>query len=176
MAENVIVLRNGEYVLEEKREDYIPENIVLSSPGQPRYSHQISSASITLRNLIKVTLDVTWYFNEPNSVTVTYKNIIIDSVNGGIGKAFAFILTFKDCTNTELDDLVKSIKEEQDKQKESILDNRISELELEKNKLEEEVKELNKIKQSADKIIEYAKNFKNALSALNTKEITIEEK
>ena len=63
----------------------------------------------------------------------------------------------------EIHSLIKKIEEEENNMSISTLEKRIKELEAEKCKLEDEVKELKEIKDSAYKIIEYAEIFKNAI-------------
>ena len=157
MAQKVIVLRNGEYLIDTIIDDISPKDLILSYP-----KHN-SSKSMILKNRITITLTKPFAYNEGHYITTTYRDTKIDVLPGGIEKVHSIILTYKDYTISELDGIIKKINDEENNQSISTLEMRIQELEAEKCNLEDEVNELKKIKDSANKIIEYAEKFKNAI-------------
>ncbi|WP_158729050.1 MULTISPECIES: hypothetical protein [unclassified Flavobacterium] len=162
MAEKVIVLRNGEYLLDEKTDDYSPKDIMLRFPGFN------SSTGLILNNEVEIEYII---FGKLASrkplVIVTYRKIEIYRISGRMEQVLSCILAFKDCSQSLLEDKINKIIEEENNQSISTLEMRIQELETEKCHLENEVKNLIEIKDSAIKIIEYAEKFKNAIETTN---------
>jgi hypothetical protein len=162
MAEKVIVLRNGEYLLDEKTEDYSPKGIILRSPNFN------SSIGYLLPNKVEIEYTLFGeYARRKPLVIVTYRKIEIYRISGRMEQVLSCILAFKDCSQIHLEDIINKIVDEENKQSISTLEMRIQELEAEKCNLEDEVNELKKIKDSANKIIEYAEKFKNAIETTN---------
>lgn len=163
MAQKVIVFRNSEYLIDEETSDYSPKDILLRFPSRGE------SASMILKNFVKVKLTHPKKdFTESNYITTTYKDIEINKLyGGGMEQVLSCISAFKNYSISALDDIIKKIEEEENNKSISTLEKRIKELEAEKCKLEDEVKELKEIKDSAYKIIEYAEIFKNAIESTN---------
>lgn len=161
MAQKVIVLGNGEYLLDEKTEDSFPKDTVVTFPPHA------SSKSITLKNFVKILLVHPWEYEVKPYVVSIYKDIVIDKMTGGMEQMHSSILTFKDFTKNELEEIIKNINDEENKEIISTLEYSIQELKTEKSNLENEVKELKEIKDSAYKIIEYAEIFINAIESTN---------
>jgi phosphomevalonate kinase len=161
MAEKVIVLRNGEYLIDEKTRDFTPKDTVFTLPKHA------SNNSITLKNFVEITLVRPWDFNVNKYVVSTYNDTVINEITGGMEQVFSSILTFKDFTKSELDEIIKNINAEENKEIISALEYSIEELKTEKSNLENEVRELKEIKDAANKIIEYAEIFKNAIESTN---------
>lgn len=158
MGQKVIVLRNNEYLIDEIIDDITPTGLQL------RYPNFDSSNKMILKNLVVITLKLLGKFVSKNSIVIiTYKDIEIYRVWGGMEQVLSSISAFKDYSVSKLDEIIKNINDEENKELISALENRIEELKIEKSNLENEVKDLKEIKDSANKIIEYAEIFKNAI-------------
>lgn len=158
MGQKVIILRNNEYLIDEIIDDITPTGLQL------RYPNFDSNNKMILKNLVVITLKLLGKFVSKNSIVIiTYKDIEIYRVWGGMEQVLSSISAFKDYSVSKLDEIIKNINDEENKELISALENRIEELKIEKSNLENEVKELKEIKDSANKIIEYAEIFKNAI-------------
>ena len=108
MAQKVIVLRNGEYLLDEKTEDYSPKGIILRSPNFN------SSIGYLLPNKVEIEYTLFGeYARRKPLVIVTYRKIEIYRISGRIEQVLSCILAFKDCSRSELEDEIKKIEEEE---------------------------------------------------------------